>query len=199
MTKRAALYLRVSTDKQTVQNQREALTAIAMQRGWQVTAEYNDAGISGAKGRDKRPGLDKALKDATRARYDVLMVWAIDRLGRSLQDLLATMQVLEASRVDLFIDRQALDTTTPTGKLMFQMCGAFAEFERAMIVQRVNAGLARARKAGVKLGRPEADEKQVDRARSLLARGETIRAVATACHLSVGRFTRSNWSTKHNM
>jgi DNA invertase Pin-like site-specific DNA recombinase len=95
------------------------------------------------------------LKDATRARYDVLMVWAIDRLGRSLQDLLATMQTLESAKVDLFIDRQALDTTTPTGKLMFQMCGAFAEFERAMIVQRVNAGLARARKAGVKLGRPE--------------------------------------------
>jgi DNA invertase Pin-like site-specific DNA recombinase len=155
MTKRAALYLRVSTDKQTVANQREALTAIAIQRGWQIVAEYNDAGISGAKGRDDRPGLDKALKDATRAKYDVLMVWAIDRLGRSLQDLLATMQTLEAAKVDLFIDRQALDTTTPTGKLMFQMCGAFAEFERAMIVQRVNAGLARARKAGVKLGRPE--------------------------------------------
>jgi DNA invertase Pin-like site-specific DNA recombinase len=187
MTKRAALYLRVSTDKQTVQNQREALTAIATQRGWQIVAEYNDAGISGAKGRDDRPGLDKALRDATRAKYDVLMVWAIDRLGRSLQDLLATMQTLEAGKVDLFIDRQALDTTTPTGKLMFQMCGAFAEFERALIVQRVNAGLARARKAGVRLGRPEADQKQVDRARALLARGETIRAVAAHCGLSIGK------------
>jgi DNA invertase Pin-like site-specific DNA recombinase len=187
MTIRAALYLRVSTDKQTVSNQREALTAIAAQRGWQIVAEYNDAGISGAKGRNDRPGLDKALKDATRARYDVLMVWAIDRLGRSLQDLLATMQTLEAGKVDLFIDRQALDTTTPTGKLMFQMCGAFAEFERAMIVQRVNAGLARARKAGVKLGRPEVDEKQAARARSLLARGETIRAVAAQCGLSTGK------------
>jgi DNA invertase Pin-like site-specific DNA recombinase len=188
MTKRAALYLRVSTDKQTVQNQREALTAIAIQRGWQIVTEYNDTGISGAKGRDDRPGLDKGLKHATRARYDVLMVWAIDRLGRSLQDLLATMQTLEAAKVDLFIDRQALDTTTPTGKLMFQMCGAFAEFERAMIVQRVNAGLARARKAGVRLGRPEkADEKQVGRARALLVRGDTIRAVAAACGLSVGK------------
>src|ERR1700740_2620959 len=117
MTKRAALYLRVSTDKQTVQNQREALTAIATQRGWQIVAEYNDAGISGAKGCDDRPGLDKALKDATRAKYDVLMVWAIDRLGRSLQDLLATMQTLEASKVDLFIDRQALDTTKAGVKL----------------------------------------------------------------------------------
>jgi DNA invertase Pin-like site-specific DNA recombinase len=82
-----------------LQNQRESLTAIATQRGWQIIAEYNDAGISGAKGRDDRPGLDKALKDATRARYDVLMVWAIDRLGRSLQDLLATMQTLEASKL----------------------------------------------------------------------------------------------------
>ena len=185
--KTAALYLRVSTDKQTVQNQREALTAIAERRGWTIVTEYSDAGISGAKGRDKRPGLDKALKDATRAKYDLLMVWAIDRLGRSLQDLLATMQTLEAGKVDLFIEEQALDTTTPAGKLMFQMCGAFAEFERAMIVQRVNAGLARARKAGVRLGRPESDEKHVDRARALLARGGTIRAVAAACDLSVGK------------
>jgi DNA invertase Pin-like site-specific DNA recombinase len=93
-------------------------------------------------------------KDAMRATYDVLMLWAIDRLGRSLSDLLATMQTLADCKTDLFIEQQALDTTTPAGRLLFQVSGAFAEFERAMIVQWVNAGLARARKAGVRLGRP---------------------------------------------
>jgi len=185
--KRAVLYMRVSTDKQTVQNQREALSAIAERRGWVIGPEYSDAGISGATGRDKRPGLDAMLNDATRGKFDVLMTWAIDRLGRSLQDLLATMQHLEASRVDLFIEQQALDTTTPAGKLMFQMCGAFAEFERSMIVQRINAGLRRARKAGVRLGRPECDAKQVDRARSLLAEGCSIRVAAAKSGLSVGK------------
>jgi DNA invertase Pin-like site-specific DNA recombinase len=187
MTKRVALYLRVSTDKQTVQNQREALTAIATQRGWTIVGEYSDEGISGAKGRDKRPGLDTMLKDATRGRFDVVAAWAIDRLGRSLQDLLGTMTTMQASGVDLFIHQQAVDTTTPSGRLMFQMVGAFGEFERSMIVARVNAGLARAKAAGVKLGRREADAKKVSQARAVLARGGSIRAAAEASGLSVGK------------
>ena len=93
-TKRAALYLRVSTDGQTTDNQRLALEAVATQRGWSVVATYEDAGISGAKGRDKRPGLDKLLQDAARARFDVVMAWALDRLGRSLADLIGTLTVV---------------------------------------------------------------------------------------------------------
>jgi DNA invertase Pin-like site-specific DNA recombinase len=104
-------------------------------------ATYRDAGISGAKGRDKRPGLDAMLKDAGRRKFDIVMAWAIDRLGRSLIDLLRTIQDLEAVGVDLYLDQQHLDTTTPTGKLLFQVTGAFSEFERAMIRQRVRAGL----------------------------------------------------------
>ncbi len=156
-TKRAALYVRVSTDKQTVQNQIDALTRIAEHRGWEIVETYSDAGISGAKGRKDRPGLDQMLTDASKARFDVVMTWAIDRLGRSLPDLLDTIGNLEAAHVDVFIDQQNMDTTTPAGKLMFTMVGAFAEFERTMIRQRVNAGLARARKAGTKLGRPTID------------------------------------------
>lgn len=170
--KRAALYVRVSTDKQTVQNQIEALTRIAEQRGWKVVETYKDAGISGAKGRKDRPGLDTMLKDAGRARFDVVMTWAIDRLGRSLADLLDTIQTLEASGVDVLIEQQSLDTTTPAGKLMFQVCGAFAEFERSMIRQRVNAGLARARKAGKRLGRPKVSPKTEAAVRASLARGD---------------------------
>ena len=143
--KRAALYLRVSTGEQTTANQAKALKAVAAHRGWSIVETYEDAGISGGKGRDKRPGLDAALKDASRGRYDVLCAWSVDRLGRSLPDLVNGLQELHAAKVDLFLHQQALDTTTPAGKAMFGMMGVFAEFERSMIVARVNAGLARAR------------------------------------------------------
>ena len=148
MTKRAAIYVRVFTDKQTIENQVTVLRQIAERHGWEVVEQYSDAGISGSKGRDGRPGLDQMLKDAQRRRFDVVMAWAIDRLGRSLIDLLGTIQVLEAFGVDLYLDQQSIDTTTPAGKLMFQVCGAFAEFERSMIRQRVTAGLKRAVEAG---------------------------------------------------
>ena len=98
---RAALYTRVSTDSQTTDNQRQALTAEAARRGWLIVAEYEDAGISGAKSRDKRPGLDSMLTDATRGKFDVLMSWAVDRIGRSLRDLLNTLGDLEGAHVDL--------------------------------------------------------------------------------------------------
>ena len=151
-TKRAALYVRVSTDKQTVENKVRELTAMAQRRGWEVVATYSDAGIRGAKGRDQRPGLDTMLKDASRGRFEVVMAWAIDRLGRSLIDLLGTIQTLEACKVDVFIEQQSLDTTSPMGKQLFQITGAFAEFERHMISQRVAVGIKRARAKGVKFG-----------------------------------------------
>ena len=144
MSKRAAIYVRVSTDRQTIENQVRELRQIAERRGWQVVEQYSDAGISGSKGRDGRPGLDLMLNDAKRRKFDVVMAWAIDRLGRSLVDLLQTIQELEAAGVDLYLDQQSIDTTTPMGKLMFQVTGAFAEFERSMIRQRVHAGLKRA-------------------------------------------------------
>ena len=148
--KKVAIYVRVSTDKQTVENQLRELHQIAECRGWEVVHEYHDAGISGTKGREARPGLDEMLKDAQRRRFDVVMAWAIDRLGRSLIDLLGTIQTLEACGVDLYLDQQAIDTATPAGKLMFQITGAFAEFERSMIRQRVRAGLKRAVERGSK-------------------------------------------------
>ena len=141
--KRAALYVRVSTDHQSVENQISELRQVAERRGWQVAEVfYRDAGISGAKGREQRPGLDALLKDASRRKFDVVMAWAIDRLGRSLIDLLGTIQHLEAVGVDLYLDQQSIDTTTPAGRLLCQMTGAFAEFERSMIRQRVRAGLS---------------------------------------------------------
>ena len=170
--KRASLYVRVSTDKQTVENQVARLTEVAKGRGWEIVATFNDAGISGAKERKDRPALDQMLKDASKGRFDVVMTWAIDRLGCSLVFLLATVQHLENCGVDLFIDQQSIDTTTPTGKLMFQIVGAFAEFERSMIRQRVHAGLKRAVANGKTLGRPLNDPAALERARAELQRRE---------------------------
>jgi DNA invertase Pin-like site-specific DNA recombinase len=170
-TKRAALYLRVSTDRQTVENQQKALQAIAEHRGWEIVATYSDKGISGAKGRRDRPGFDQMLGDAGRGKFDIVMAFALDRIGRSLSDLLATIKHLEECRVDLFVDRNMIDTTTPTGKLLFHVTSAFAEFERDMIVQRVNAGLDRARAKGVTLGRPKIDEDLEAKIREAIAKG----------------------------
>jgi DNA invertase Pin-like site-specific DNA recombinase len=187
MDKRAAIYVRVSTDKQTIDNQLRELRQIAERRGWEVVHEYNDAGISGAKSREARPGLDQMLKDAQRRRFDVVMAWAIDRLGRSLIDLLGTIQALEACGVDLYLDQQSIDTTTPAGRLMFQITGAFAEFERSMIRQRVRAGLKRAVEKGSKLGRPKIGAELEKRIQAQLRRGKGI--LATAKELAVGTGT----------
>jgi DNA invertase Pin-like site-specific DNA recombinase len=190
MAKRAAIYLRVSTDRQTLENQRQVLQGVADRRGWEIAAVYTDAGISGAKGRADRPGLDQMLKAATKRGFDVVMAWSIDRLGRSLIDLLGTIQHLEAWGVDLYLDQQSIDTTTPAGRLMFQICGAFAEFERSMIRQRISAGLSRAKAQGKRLGRPKvpsAVERQVQRH---LAKGAGILKVAKALGLGTGTVQR---------
>ncbi len=134
------------------------LTEVATARGWQIVATFSDAGISGAKGRKDRPGLDDMLKQAQRGQFEVVMAWAIDRVGRFLVDLLGTILHLEACKVDLYLDQQQIDTTTPSGRLLFQVTGAFGEFERSMIRERVNAGLARAKAAGKKLRRPRNDD-----------------------------------------
>jgi DNA invertase Pin-like site-specific DNA recombinase len=151
---KAALYLRVSTDGQTVANQERELREVAEAKGWQIVEVCADKGVSGAKGRDARPGLDKALKGAVQGSYEVLASWSVDRLGRSLQDLLHTLGELQGAGCDLYLHRQAIDTRTPSGRAMFQMLGVFAEFERSMIQERVRAGLARAKEKGTRSGRP---------------------------------------------
>jgi DNA invertase Pin-like site-specific DNA recombinase len=181
-----ALYVRVSTDHQTVENQVRELTQIAERRGWDVTEVYKDAGISGSKGRDQRPGLDGMLKDASRRKFDVVMAWAIDRVGRSLVDLLGTIKHLEDCGVDLYLDQQNIDTTTPAGRLLFQMTGAFAEFERSMIRQRVNAGLKRAVAQGKRLGRPGGEPEKLEKARRELAKGTGILKTAKLVGLGTG-------------
>ena len=172
MAKRAAIYLRVSTDAQTTENQERALREVAARSGHEIVAVYRDDGISGAKGRDKRPGFDAMHKDASRRKFDIVS-WSVDRLGRSLQDLIGFLSELHSLGIDLALHQQGIDTTTPAGKAMFQMIGVFAEFERSMIVERVRAGVARAKASGTKsgkaFGRPRVPAETEQRIRDALA------------------------------
>ena len=184
--KRVGIYLRVSTTNgQTTENQRRELEAVAARSGWQIVGFYEDNGISGANGRDKRPGFDRLLKDATSRKINMIAAWSVDRLGRSLQDLVGFLNELHALHCHLYLHQQALDTSTPSGRAMFQMCGVFAEFERAMIRERINAGLARARARGVnrkgeplRLGRPPANTATERDIRKLRAKGMGILKIA---------------------
>jgi DNA invertase Pin-like site-specific DNA recombinase len=191
--KRVALYLRVSTGEQTTRNQRRELEVAARRHGWKVAHTFEDAGISGAKGRQDRPGLDAMLKAVARREVDMVMAWSVDRLGRSLVDLLSTLQELHAKGVDLYLHQQGLDTSTPSGRAMFQMLGVFSEFERAMIQERVRAGLARAREEGQQLGRPTLEQSDPARAaqvRALRAKGMGVRRVARTLGVGVGTVLR---------
>src|SRR5262245_2121112 len=167
--KRAVLYLRVSTIDQTTANQERELRQVAERMGCEVVKIYKDHGISGAKRRDERPAFDAMCRAATRREFDVIMAWSVDRLGRSLQDLVAFLSEIHALRIDLYLHQQGLDTTTPAGKAMFQMMAVFAEFERAIIQERVRAGLARARSEGKRLGRPPIARELEERIKKALA------------------------------
>lgn len=151
---RVALYARVSTDGQTVDNQLQELEAVAVREGWQIVERFVDQGVSGAKGREGRPSFDRLCKGIVRREFDIVAAWSVDRLGRSLQDLVAFLNELQSKQTNLYLHKQGLDTSTPTGKMMFQMLGVFSEFERSMIVERVKAGLRRAKAEGKQLGRP---------------------------------------------
>jgi DNA invertase Pin-like site-specific DNA recombinase len=182
--KRTVLYLRVSTVDQTTANQERELRAIAERSGLEITKVYRDHGISGAKGRDKRPAFDAMCKAAARREFDMVMAWSVDRLGCSLQDLVSFLSELHALRIDLFLHQQGLDTTTPAGKALFQMMGVFAEFERSMIQERVRAGLARARAEGKQLGRPPIPAALEQRIRDALKGGLSIRKAAAKFGIS---------------
>ncbi len=154
--RRVAVYARVSTDGQSVENQLRELATVARRHGWEVVSTHTDEGVSGARGRDGRPGFDALCGAVARREVDLVAAWSVDRLGRSLQDLVGFLGELRAKGVDLYLHVQGLDTSTPAGRAMFGMLGVFAEFERAMIQERVHAGLARARARGKRLGRPPA-------------------------------------------
>jgi DNA invertase Pin-like site-specific DNA recombinase len=175
---RAAIYLRVSRDDQTTENQRLVLTRVADHRGWTIVQTYEDAGISGAKGRDQRPAIDAMLKDAVRRRFDILMVWSIDRLGRSVLHVANALAELDAAGIRLYCDREGIDSSTPMGRAMIQMASVFGEQERSMLRSRVLAGLDRVRQQGKRLGRPKVSPKVENAIRTHLSAGNGILKVA---------------------
>lgn len=189
-TKRAAIYARVSTETQTTENQLAELRRVAERMGWEVVGDYVDHAVSGSKGRDKRPEFDRLLKGVARREFDIIAAWSVDRLGRSLQHLVEFLGEIHGKRVDLYLHQQGIDTTTPAGKALFQMCGVFAEFERSMIRERVKAGLARARAQGKRLGRPSVSALIVQRVRQERQTGKGMAKIARELGIGVGTVQR---------
>lgn len=175
--RRAAIYARVSTDRQTAENQLQKLKEVAGRAGWGIVEVYEET-ASGAAGRGRRGAYDRMLKDAARRRFDVLLAWDVSRLGRSLRELLDCFETLRATGVDLYLDQQGVDTTTPAGRALFGMAGVFAEFERAMLIERTRAGLDRARAQGKRLGRPTASLETVRRVEDLRRGGMGMDRIA---------------------
>jgi DNA invertase Pin-like site-specific DNA recombinase len=211
--RRVGIYTRVSTGEQTTANQERELRAWAERAGHEVVKVYEDHGISGSKGRDQRPQFDALLKAAVRREIDMIAVWASDRLGRSLRHLVEVLETIRDTGTGLYVHTQALDTTTPAGRAMFQLLGVFSEFEKEMIVSRVKAGVSRvkeelaakgsfvARKSGImrsRLGRPMVEEstkrpekaEAAKAARAMLAEGTGILKVAKATGLGTGTVAR---------
>lgn len=188
---RAALYLRVSTDDQTTDNQRRDLEGLATLRGWSIVETYEDAGISGAKGREQRPGLSALLADAKKRRFDIALFWSVDRLGRSTMEVTRNMGELDACGVAQFYFKESMDTSTAHGRAMLEMAAVFATLERAMIRERVVSGIARVRatgrtKSGRPIGRPTVDPKVAAKVVAMRKAGKSVREVAKATGLSVG-------------
>jgi DNA invertase Pin-like site-specific DNA recombinase len=190
MTKRVAIYLRVSTKEQTTLNQRMELEQVAARAGWDVVKVFEDAGVSGSKGRDKRPAYDALLKAVARREVDMVAAWSVDRLGRSLQDLVGFLEDLRGQGADLYLHQQALDTSSSSGRALFGMMAVFAEFEKAMIVERVNAGLSRAKAQGKRLGRPTVGAATEDKVRAMRLEGIGQIKIAKALGIGVSTVQR---------
>lgn len=187
MNKRVAIYTRVSTDQQTVENQRLELQAVADRLGWTIIEELADEGISGAKGRDQRPAFDRLMQMVTRKEIDLIACWSVDRLGRSLQHLVSFLGEINERNVGLYLHTQGLDTTTPAGRAMFSMLSVFADFERSILRERIMAGLKRSTK---KSGRPPLDPEKAEKIRSTLGTGLSINATARKLKCGVGTVHR---------
>lgn len=188
---RCAIYSRVSTDHQTTENQERELIERAERAGWEVVKVYKDQGISGARSGKDRPAFDAMRKDAAKRKFDVVAAWSVDRLGRSLQTLVEFLSDIHGFGVDLYLHQQGVDTTTPAGKALFQMMGVFAEYERAIIRERVLSGLERAKAQGKTLGRrPINAEKEAAIRADLVAAKAGIIKLAAAHGVGVGTVQR---------
>ena len=189
--KRCVIYARVSTDSQTTDNQINELNRVAELKGYKIVHTFKDEGISGAKGRDERKGFDELIKGAVKKDFDMILCWSVDRLGRSLQDLVSFLNEIHSVNCDLYIHQSGIDTSTPSGKMMFQMCGVFAEFERGMIRERVISGQNRAKEQGKHIGRPtNLNDGLVSSIKFMREKGMGIGRIANDLKVGVGTIYR---------
>jgi len=179
-TVRVAIYARVSTDEQNPELQLRELRDYAERRGFAIHREYIERASGDRRRRRRAPEFEALMADARRRRFDCVLVWKYDRFARTLGALIAALEEFRDLGIDFISHTQAIDTTTPMGRLFFHVIGSFAEFERDVIVERVKAGLANARAKGKKLGRPVKDPEAADRVAALRANGMSLRAIAAA-------------------
>ena len=185
--KKVCLYCRLSTFNQTSENQLRELRGVAERMGYEIVSEFIDNGISGAKSRKDRPALDEMMKLATQRKLEMVMCWSIDRLGRSLQHLVEILNELQAMKIDLFFMQQGMDTTTPSGRMIFSVFGAIGEFERNLIRERVIAGQQRAKASGVHIGRPtKMNDGMKSAIKVMHQNGMSIRQIAKSCKVGIG-------------
>lgn len=196
--KKCVAYVRVSTHFQDTESQLQAIKTAVEKSGDILIGVYKDSGISGAKGREFRPALDQMLKDAKEQKFDKLVSWDLSRISRSLGDLIATLAELESSKIDLVLLQQNLDTSSPGGKLMFQVFGAISEWERTLIRERVKAGLETAKRNGKKLGRPSLlNESTKAAVIELKAKGMGVKQICRLLKIGCGTYyTITNQSEK---
>lgn len=184
---KAVIYTRVSTNDQSVSNQLKVLREIADKKGLNVVKEISDEGISGAKGRDEREGFDELIKGAIRKEFDIILVWDVSRLGRSLKDLVSFLEDVQSAKCDLYIHQSGIDTSTASGKMMFGMLSVFSEFERSMIRERVIAGQQRAKAEGKHIGRKtNVTDGTVNAVKHMRENNVPIKRIAKDLHIGVG-------------
>jgi DNA invertase Pin-like site-specific DNA recombinase len=188
--KRIGIYLRVSTDQQTTENQRRVLLEVAERSGWHVVEVFADEGISGSKSRDQRPGFDALLKAVARSEIQMVVAWSVDRISRSLPDLVNFLSELQGKGCDLFLYQQAVDTSTASGRALFMLSGVFAELEKSLVSSRVRLGQQRARANGVRFGRPPIAPIVIDKVKARLSKGQSIRVIAKATGMSTASVMR---------
>jgi DNA invertase Pin-like site-specific DNA recombinase len=185
-SKRVVIYARVSTEKQTLENQLSELREVASRNNWQIVDEYLEK-VSGAKSRSERKEFDRLMKDSIRGRFDLIMVWDVSRLGRSLKNLVEFIEDIHEKNIDLYLHVNGIDTSTSSGRAMFAMIGVFSQFEREIIKERINSGLARAKAEGKKLGRPtNFNSGMAQSVRLLREQGMPIKQIAKNLEIGVG-------------
>ena len=184
---KVGIYVRVSTLQQTTENQLLELYEICERNDWTVVEEYNET-VSGTKGVDSRSELNRLLKDASRKKYEKLVIWSVDRLGRSMKHLVMVLSQLKDLDVDIYSYKQGIDTSTTMGSSFFHMVGIFSELENNMRSERQKIGIKRAMKDGIKFGRKDVmDEEKEYQIYQLRSKGKSIRSIAKEVGISVGR------------